>query len=380
MSGEVVEIRRGAKRAISDVIILADKKIKYKQHEPPSINEASREDIVAYLAETGGWTLINERPFDILPTLDSEPKGIFISTFDTSPLALDYDYIIQGRETSWQKGLDTLARLTTGSVHLGLDARGEEAPHGAYANASGVEKHWFQGAHPAGNVGVQIHHIDPIKASEKVWTLDVQDVITIGELMYKGTFDASRLIAVGGSQVNTPAYVSAHIGANVGELVKDNLTTVEGSPNRLIAGNVLSGREVGADDFLDYRTNQLVAVTEGNYYEMFGWLLPIKPRPTISKTFPNFMFPNLGFDGDTNTHGEKRALVMTGQYEQVLPMNIYPQHLIKAIMAGNYEEMEGLGIYELTEEDLALCEFVCTSKMPLQEILRGGLDMMREQS
>lgn len=376
VSGEVVEIRRGAKRSITDVVILADKEIKYKQFDPPSISEASREDIVAYLCDTGGWSLINERPYGMVPATDSIPKNIFISTFDSAPLAPDAAIVIEGREEAFQKGIDTLARLTPGHVHLGLDARGEEAPSAAFAKAENCQKHWFKGKHPSGNVGVQIHHIAPINAGDRVWTMTIQQVITLGELMYKGIYNAERLVAVGGSEVAAPAYHKTHAGASVKELLASGLSDAK---NRVIDGDVLSGRITGEDDFLSSSCDQVTVIQEGEYFEMFGWLLPLKPRPTISKTFPNFLFPNLKFDGDTNAHGEKRAFVVSGQYEQVLPMQVYPQHLMKAIMTGDFEQMEGLGIYELSEEDVALCEFACTSKMPLQSILREGLEMMREQ-
>lgn len=376
VSGEIVEIRRGEKRAIAEIIILADKEIKYKQFDPPSIAEASRAEIVDFLCHSGGWTLFNERPYDILPSVDSLPKNIFISTFDTAPLAPDNNYIVEGYELAFQKGLDTLNRLTEGQVHLGLDARGLSAPHSAFVNAKGVSKTWFKGAHPSGNVGVQIHHVSPINAGEKTWTLSVQEVITLGQLMYRGIWDARRVVAVTGAQVLHPCYIQTYIGAQIGELLHNNLKETN---MRVVDGDVLSGKHVQGDDFLSYRSDQVTVIEEGDYYEMFGWLLPLKPRPTISKTFPNALFKTLRFEGDTNTHGEKRAFVVTGQYEQVLPMNIYPQQLMKAIMVGDIEQMEGMGIYELTEEDVALCEFTCTSKQPLQKILRDGLDMLQEQ-
>ena len=195
--------------------------------------------------------------------------------------------------------------------------------------------------------------------------------------MFKGIYNAERLIALTGAQVGEPVYAKTHMGASLVELLDGNLSDKK---SRIIDGDVLSGQASGEDGFLSQSSDQVSVIEEGDYYEMFGWLLPLKPRPTISKTFPNFLFPNLKFDGDTNAHGEKRAFVMSGQYEQVLPMNIYPQHLMKAIMSGEFEQMEGLGIYELSEEDLALCEFTCTSKMPLQSILRDGLDMLQEQA
>lgn len=376
VSGELVEVRRGQKRAINDIIILADKEMKYKQFDPPSIAEASREDIIAFLCESGGWTLLNQRPYDMLPNRDVIPTNIFISTFDTAPLAPDLNYVVNGKEMSFQKGLDTLARLTDGSVHLGLDGRQGHAPHAAFKDAKGVQKHYFAGKHPAGNVGVQIHHIAPINAGEVVWTLGVQEVITLGDLMYKGIWNAQRTVAITGGEIKEPSYVNTYLGANIGELISGNVNTEK---VRLIDGDVLSGKQVATDDFLSNRTDQLTAIAEGDYFEMFGWLLPLAPRPTISNTFPNFLYKNMKFEGDTNTHGEKRAFVVTGQYEKVMPMDIHTQHLMKSILTGDFEKMEGYGIYELSEEDVALAEFVCTSKQPLQSILRDGLDMMLEQ-
>ena len=376
VSGEVVEVRRGDKRAIAEVIILADKEIQYKQLDPPSVVESSREDLVNFLTESGGWTLFNQRPYDMLPSIDEVPANIFISTFDTAPLAPDLNMVVKGKAEAFQKGLDTLRRLTSGAVHLGMDGRKGHTPSSVFLNATGVEKNWFRGQHPVGNVGIQIHHIAPINAGQKVWTLNVQEVIALGTLMFKGIWDASRVIAVTGGQIANPGYVRTYQGAQLGELLENNMK--EGK-SRLIDGDVLSGKQKYNDDFLSYRADQVSAIEEGDYYEMFGWLLPIKPRPTVSKTFPNFLYPDLKFDGDTNAHGEHRAFVVTGEYEKVLPMKVFPQHLMKAIMVGDLEQMEGLGIYELSEEDIALCEFACTSKQPLQSILRDGLDMLMEQ-
>ncbi len=376
VSGEVIEINRGEKRAITDIVILADSEVKHAQLDPPSINEASRDDIVSFLLSSGGWTLFNQRPYDILPAHDAVPTNIFISTFNTSPLSPDSSVIIEGQGDLFQKGLDTLNRLTSGQVFLGLCANFDDAPHEVFTGADNVVKKWFKGKHPSGNVGIQIHHTAPIAAGQTVWTLSVQEVITLGELMHKGIFNARRIVVIGGANVINPVHVETYIGANVGELVKDN---IQGDNNRIIDGDVLSGKQTKDSNYLGFRSDQISVIEEGDYYEIFGWLVPIKARPTISGTFPNFLYPNLEFDGDTNTHGERRAFVMSGEYEKVLPMDLYPQHLMKAIMTGDFEQMEGLGIYELSEEDVALCEFVCTSKMPLQNILRDGLDMMREQ-
>ena len=376
VSGEVIAINRGQKRSIAEIVILADKEIKHKQFTPPSL-DAPREELVSFLLGSGGWSMFRERPFDIVPNIDSIPKSIFISTFDTAPLAPDLDFVVEGREAAFQKGLDVLNKLTTGAVHLGLDARDQELPPSpAFTEAEGVVKTWFRGPHPSGNVGVHIHHVDPINSGDKVWSLGVQEVITLGELFISGKFDSTRVVCIGGAEIENPAYYKTYQGANLGDLLADRLTE---DHVRIISGDVLSGKIKKKESYLNFYDDQVSVLEEGDKEELFGWLLPLSARPSISRTFPNFIFPDIKFNGNTNNHGEERAFVVTGQYESVLPMDIYPQHLMKAIIVNDYERMEGLGIYELNEEDLALCEFACTSKQPLQAILRQGLDTMREQ-
>lgn len=376
VSGEIVEVRRGEKRSIAEVIILADKAIKHTKVQAPDINTASRSEIVNFMAENGLWPLINERPFDVVPDLDAEPVNIFISTFDTAPLAPDNNLIVSGNEAAFQAGLNVLGKLTSGKVHLGLDARGNSAPSSAFIDAKGVEKHWFKGAHPAGNVGVHIHHVAPIKGFDKVWTLNVQEVITIGNMFLTGQYHAERVVALTGAELKTPKYVKTYQGANLGDLLVDKII---GDNVRIVSGDVLSGKQDTKEGFLSFRADQVTVLTEGNDYELFGWLLPLAPRPSLSGTIPSYGGKDYEFEANTNTHGEKRAFVVSGQYEEVLPMDIYPQHLMKAIITGDIEKMEGLGITELTEEDVALCEFACTSKNPLQSLLRQGLDTLKEQ-
>lgn len=376
VSGEVIAINRGAKRSITEVVILADKDQKYRKLEDFDLENSSREELVAYLQESGFWPLINQRPFDVIASTTEIPRDIFITTFDTAPLAPDQNLIVAGKGTAFQKGLDVLAKLTSGKVHLGLNARSATPPSSVFTEATGVEKHWFHGKHPAGNVGIQIHHVAPISTQDKVWTLGVQDVITLGVLFLEGYFNAERVVAITGAELERPKYVRTYLGAKISDLLKDNIK--EGK-NRIISGDVLSGDKKTLDQFVNAKDDQITVIEEGDDYELFGWLLPIAPRPSLSNTFPNFLYPDYKFKADTNTHGEKRAFVVTGQYEAVLPMDVYPQHLMKAILTNDFERMEGLGIHEVAQEDIALCEFVCTSKQPLQEILRKGQNMMLEQ-
>ena len=374
VSGEIVEIRRGPKRAITDVIILADAKNESLPFGKKAIDSLSREDVVNQLVESGAWTNFIERPFGILADVKGSPKAIHISTFDSAPLAVDYNFIFNKVSAAdFQSGLDVLNKLTE-KVHLNLNAKKE--PHATFMNATGVQKNWFEGVHPAGNVGIQIHHVDPINKGETVWTIKPEDVATIGKLFAQGIYDPIKYVALVGDCLKSNYYVETKKGASIENMIKDNVT----SDNvRLISGNVLTGDQTVPTGFIGGHHNQLTVIEEGNFHELFGWILPQYARPSISPTIPWSLVPFVKFEANTNTHGEKRGFVITGQYEEVLPMDMYPQQLIKSIMYNDFDQMEGLGIYEVLEEDIALCEFVCTSKQPLQNILRDGLDFVHEQ-
>ena len=392
VSGEMVGIQRGEKRSINEVVILADKDIEYRQYDLPDLATVSRADLVAFLLESGAWPFIRQRPFDIVAEHSITPKSIFVTTFDTAPLAPSFNLTAEGKEAEFQKGLDVLAKLTDGAVHLGLDARGDK-PAAAFTNATGVVKHWFSGKHPAGNVGVHIHHIDAVNAGETVWHLDAHGVIVLGTLFAKGIFDTQRIVAITGNEVSNPRYVRAHQGICVEKFVADiqfqeerNTTDKEGKPVnisrkavRLISGDPLTGKEITPNGYLGFFDDQITTIEEGDYYELFGWLLPRTGHPTQNRTFPGAFAPSAIYKADTQQNGEHRAFVVSGEYESVLPMDIYPQYLLRAIQANDFEKMEGLGILELGEEDVALCEYVCTSKHPVQKTLRQGLDLLMEQ-
>lgn len=375
VSGEVIEVNRGEKRAITTIVILADKEIKYKSFLPFDLSSATREQIVKYMCDGGVWPMIIERPFGTIASLEHVPDNIFITTFDSAPLAPNANFVIGGKESEFQKGLDVLSRLTGGKVHLGLNAKADSAPSKAFTQAQGVEKHWFEGKHPAGNVGVQIHHIAPIKKGGRVWTLGVQEVISIGALFLRARHEADRVIALGGTGLKDSGYIKSYVGASIGDLSQGLLN----DNSRIISGDVLSGKQETANGFLHFHDDQVSSIEEGNKEVMFGWAIP-RIMPSASGVFPNKIFGDVKFDANTNTNGEKRAFVMTGQYEDVLPMNIFPQALMKAILTKDVERMEGLGIQELAEEDIAICEFACTSKQPLQAMLREGLDMLKAES
>ncbi len=375
VSGEIAAINRGEKRSISDIVIIADKEISYKKFEVEKLASLNREKVVEHMLNAGLWSFLKQRPFNELADFEDSPKSIFISAFDSSPMAPNYNFSLAGNDAEFQAGIDALSKLTDGSIHLSLDAT--DSPADLFSKANNVVHHWFAGKHPAGNVGIQIHHIEPIFKGDVVWTINAEDVITLGKYFLNGQYDPTRVVAVGGPQVKKPGYYRTRQGAAIKSILENNLT---GDNNRTISGNVLTGKQIDSNEgYLGYYDSQVSVIEEGNKYEFLGWLIPSYMRPSISNTFPAALRPNYEHKVNTNAHGEHRAFVVTGQYESVLPMNLYPQHLLKSILSNDIDKMEGLGIYELVEEDLALCEFVCTSKQHIQQILREGLDYVKEQ-
>ncbi len=374
MSGQFVELRRGAQRRIDELVFLADAQIKYKDFGKADPNTLSREEVRARLLESGAWPLLRQRPFNVVPDADATPKMVYISCFNTAPLAIDYDFAIAGQGDAFQAGIDALNRMTDGGVHLGMNA---QARHSAvFTHANNVTHHWFSGPHPAGNAGVQIHHVSPINKGETVWVLRPQEVAIIGRLFTEGHFNTQKLIAVVGSEVKKPTYVKTQIGVNVEPLLANNL---ESDHVRVISGDVLTGTKIAQNGFLGFYDEAITVIAEGDQYEAFGWLLPSYPRPSVSPTFLSHFFQGEELRVNTNQHGEERPFVVTGLYEELLPMDIYLMQLLKAIMVEDFEQMEGLGIYEVVEEDIAICEFACPSKTHMQEVLRKGLDLVRAE-
>ncbi|MEL6142082.1 MAG: NADH:ubiquinone reductase (Na(+)-transporting) subunit A, partial [Bacteroidota bacterium] len=276
VSGEVIAINRGAKRAISEVVILADREQVSRTYRLPTL-DINRSELVDFLLGSGLWPFIRQRPYNVVADPDVTPRDIFVSTFDSGPLGPDMSYAVEGRAEAFQLGLNVLNRLTDGMVYLGLDGRGDAAPSAVFTDAQGVEKRYFRGKHPAGNVGVQIHHIHPVSAGDKVWTLDAHGVLAIGELFGTGRFDTSRFVALTGAPLNEAGYVRTYPGANLGELLRGRLDFTENL--RLLSGNVLTGSEKTEDQFLDFFANQVTVLEEGNQAELFGWLFPLKARP-----------------------------------------------------------------------------------------------------
>lgn len=375
VSGEIAEVLRGEKRKILEIKILPDKDVSYLQFEKANPNNLQREEIIERLLASGVWPLIRQRPFGIVARPGDIPKSIFISTFDSSPLAPDYNFIMPADDTDFQTGLDALCKLTTGKVHLNIHADLPTAP--IFTNAKGVQLNTITGPHPSGNIGTQIHHIDPVNKGESVWHINPQDVLIVGRLFNQGIFDATRVIAFTGSQVIQPQYYRTIIGCSIKNKIDD--AGVKEGENRYISGNILSGKQISAYGYLGFYDAQITAIPEGDSYEFMGWLAPGFKKFSVSRAFFSWLTPNKKHAPDTNLHGEERPFVVTGEYEKVFPMDILPVQLLKSILIEDIDMMEKLGIYEVVEEDFALCEVICTSKIKSQEIIRRGLNIMQRE-
>ena len=372
VSGTVSAVNRGEKRLVLNVTVTADAQQTYEAFTVPAVAKASREEIVSLLLKSGLWPMIIQRPYGIIANPSDTPKAIFVSAFDSAPLAPDYDYVLASEKKNVQTGLEVLKRLTDGKVHLSMRAGAE----GEWSFA-GVETHQFEGKHPVGNVGVQINHIDPVNKGERVWTANIQSVAIIGRLFNEGKVDMSKTVAVAGSEVAEPHYCRIISGAPVASILKGNVKEqAEGCSVRIISGNVLSGVKTAADGYINFYADMLSVIPEGNHHELLGWIMPRFGKFSVSKTYFSWLFPGKRYNLDTNLNGGERPFVVTGLYEKYLPMDIYPTYLIKAILAEDIDKMENLGIYEVIEEDLALCEFVDPSKIDMQAILRKGINLM----
>jgi len=367
--GKVASINRGERRRILEVVVETDPNAGSAEFIKGNPEGISAGEIKEQLLKSGLWPFIKRRPYGILASPDEKPRAIFVSTFDTAPLAPDYNFIMEGQLGSFQAGIDALAKLTDGKVYLGI---GDKSVFGNIKNA---EIRQFSGPHPSGNVGVQIHHISPISKGDVVWTVQPQDVLFMGKLFETGKVDFSKVMALTGSEVEKPKYFQTITGAPV-SLVTGVRLKKAGYKQRIISGNVLTGIRVKPENYLSFYDSQVTVIPEGDDYEFFGWASPGIEKFSASKAFFSKLFPKKEYVLNANLHGGERAFVLSDQYEKVVPMNILPVFLLKAALANDIDKMEQLGIYEVIEEDLALCEFVCTSKIKVQDILRTGINSM----
>lgn len=375
VSGEIKEIVRGPKRKILKLIINSDNNEDFIDLNINSEKKYNRQEIIDIMCKSGIWPFIRQRPYDVIANPNDIPKAIFISCFNSAPNATDNDFILHGKEELFQYGLDLITSLTDGITHLNID--GYSNPPKALTEAKGVQKNNIYGPHPSGNVGIQIHHIDPINTGEIVWYLYPQDILSIANVFKNNKYDLSKIVAVTGSQIKRPKYHKINFGARVEKLLNDNM---KNGKSRIISGNVLTGSQISLNDSIGFYDDQVSAIPEGDDQKFLGWILPGFNKFSMSRTFFSWLMPNLKYELNANKNGEERAYVVTGDYEKVLPMNIFPLQLIKAIMVEDIELMENLGIYEVSPEDFALCEFICTSKVEVQSIIRKGLDLIRKEN
>ena len=374
VSGEVTSVNRGERRKILSVTVKADGVVDYKDFGKRNVGAMSGEQVKEAMLEGGVWPFVKQRPYDIIANPNVAPRAIFVTAFDTKPLAPNFDFVLKGREADFKTGMKALGRMA--KTYLSMSAAQD-----LEAFADGAETYKFSGPHPAGNVGVQINNIAPVNKGEVVWTLSAWDVLIIGRLFNEGVADLSRTIAVVGSEVKEPSYANVRIGQQLGSILAGNLK--DGREQRIISGNVLTGTKRGLDDFLGAYDTEVTVIPEGNdVHEALGWIMPRFDQFSVSRSYFNWIldpFKRKEYKLDARVKGGERHMIMSHEYGRVLPMSIMPEYLIKAIIAGDIDRMEALGIYEVAPEDFALCEFVCSSKMELQRIVRDGLDLLYQE-
>ena len=374
VSGSIREIKRGERRKVMSILIDVNSQPEFLQFGVKKTSSLTADEIKSTLLNSGLWVYIKQRPYDIIDNPDRTPKAIFISGFDSAPLAPDYEYVMKDKMNDFQAGLDVLSKLTTGKIHIGL-----KSANSIFATAKGVETTIFTGVHPAGNAGVQINKVNPINKGEVVWTINPQDVVIMGRLFSKGVVDMTKTIALTGPEVENPQYFETIAGNSITDIVKGNLKKTS-YPLRYVSGNLLTGIQISENGFLTPYASQISVIDDGGEtHELFGWAMPRLNKFSASNMFFTKLLPRKKFKYDARLLGGPRAIIMSGEWDKVFPMDILPEQLIKAMIAKNIDRMENLGAYEVAPEDFALCEFVDTSKLPLQAIVREALDFLKNE-
>lgn len=369
-AGIVREIVRGERRKIIKIIIDCTDD-EFEQFDTSLINDPDASRLL--LQQSGLWAHLRQRPYDIVPASTSFPRDIFITAFDSAPLAPNYDFIIDCNYSTNEiiAGVQLLKSLTSGNIYIST------RKDSSIKNIEGATIINIEGPHPAGNVGIQVANISPINKGENVWTLNIITLCKIGHLALTGHIDPTTIIAITGSEIKNPQYIKAIEGANIEDLLIDNLKTLNNI--RLISGNVLTGHAITINDHLRFPYLHITAIPEGDKTDEFmGWASLSPNKMSVSRSFIGH-FLKKKFRPDARILGSRRAMIMSGEYDKVLPMDIYAEYLLKAIISRNIDQMEALGIYEVAPEDFALCEYVDTSKIEIQKIVREGLDYLRHE-
>ena len=373
VSGTVVAVNRGERRRVLSVVVESDGKFESVEYKAKDVLSLSSDEVKADLLKAGLFAFIRQRPYDVIAVPGDTPRAIYVSAFDSKPLAVDFEIALKGNEEDFQTGLDALSRIAP--VHLGLCACQKSA---ALNVAKNVTTTIFKGPHPAGNVGIQINKTAPVNKGETVWTIGAEEVIFIGRLFNRGKIDFTRTVALVGSEVKNPSYSKMVLGAQITGLLNGRLE--DKYELRIIDGNVLTGKKTNADGYLGAFSNEITVIPEiMGGAEMLGWIAPRFSMFSTSRSYFSWLMPSRKYTVDARIKGGERHMIMSNEYDKVFPMDIYPEYLIKAIITGNIDKMEQLGIYEVAPEDFALCEFVDSSKLELQRIVREGLDKLRAE-
>ena len=373
VSGTVVAVNRGERRRVLSVVVESDGKFESVDYKAKDVLSLSADEVKADLLKAGLFGFFRQRPYDVIAVPGDTPRAIYVSAFDSKPLAVNFEIALKGNEDDFQTGLDALSRIAP--VHLGICTCQKSA---ALNVAKNVTTTMFNGPHPAGNVGVQINKTAPINKGEIVWTIGAEEVIFIGRLFNKGKVDFTRTIALAGSEVMNPSYSKMILGAQISNLVEGRLENKY--ELRIIDGNVLTGKKTTADGFLGAFSTEITVIPEiMGGAEMLGWIAPRFSMFSTSRSYFSWLSPSRKYTIDARIKGGERHMIMSNEYDKVFPMDIYPEYLLKAIITGNIDKMEQLGIYEVAPEDFALCEFVDSSKLEIQRIVREGLDKLRAE-
>ena len=373
VSGKVTMVERGDRRKVLSVRVEADAEQQYVDFGKKSVAQMTADQVKETLLEAGLFAFLKQRPYDVVPDPAVAPKAIFVSGFNSMPLAADFEYVLQGREADFQTGLDVLAKMA--KTYLGVSAKQSAT---ALTAAKNVTVNVFDGPAPAGNVGVQVNHVDPVNKGETVWTLGAEEVIFVGHLFNTGKLDFTRVIAFAGSEVKKPAYCQMTVGQQLSTLVENRVA--EGRTLRIVNGNVMTGVKTTKDGFLAAHATEVNVIPEGDdVHEVLGWIMPRFNDYSNSRAYCSWLSGKKEYALDARVKGGERHMIMSGEYDRVFPMDIFPEQLVKAIITGDIDRMEALGIYEVAPEDFALCEFVDSSKLEVQRIVREGLDMLRKE-
>lgn len=373
-AGVIQAINRGERRVLQSVVIEIDgnEAEQFTKYEAPQLSSLTAEQVQDNLVKSGAWTALRTRPFSTVPQPGTTPAAVFVTAMDTNPLAANPEVVIAEQNEAFVNGLTVLTRLTEGSVYL-CKAEGANVP-----TANGVTVEEFAGKHPAGNAGTHIHFLEPVSQQKTVWTIGYQDVIAFGQLFTTGQLYTDRVISVAGPQVKQPTLIRTRLGADLNEVLAGR---TEGDNNRVISGSVWNGRNAGGPlAYLGRYANQVTVLEEGNQRELMGWLVPGANKFSVLNLFTSFLSPSKKFDFTTTTNGSERAMVPVGQFEELMPMDILPTQLLRALVTGDIVHAMELGCLELDEEDLALCTFACPGKYEYGPILRDNLARIEKEA